>query len=322
MSARKTTRSEQTTPDDRHFPKNMTFLGKEAYCFAADSSTPEAGVPSKLGKNQLVELIDLLGKRDFEILISLKHAKYLLTRQIKRLHFYQSNKPQAGLRSATRTMNKLKNYGLVKTFERRIGGSRAGSASFVWCLTEAGQRILDIQNGDYESRRKRSHRYLEPSYIHIRHTLAIAECYVQLVEISRKYPEISFTHVEWEPDCWRPYKYKSNKLQLKPDLFAITNNDGYEDRWFIEIDLKTEAMTVVVDKCKRYYQYLSSGIEQRAHDGVFPITIWIVPDQKRKETMIEVIRATFKNAPNMFAIIVAEEFEDFIRSGADNITLY
>ena len=322
MSGRQTDRIEQMTPESRRFPANMSFVGKEAYCFSADILPTGAEPPRNLGKNQLAELLDKLSDRDFEILISLKYAKYLLTGQIKRLHFSESPKPQVGMRSTTRNMFKLKEYGLVKTFERRIGGIRAGSASYIWCLTEPGQRLLDLRHGEYEPRRTRSHRYLEPSYVHIRHTLAIAECYVQLVEISRKYRKIVFTQVEWEPDCWRPFQHKGHDIQLKPDLFAVTYNDGYEDRWFIEIDLSTEAMTVVMDKCRRYHQYLNSGIEQRQHNGVFPITVWIVPDEQRKQKIIEAIKETFKKAPSMFAVITAEEFEELIRSGASDVTLY
>ena len=322
MSGRQTVRIEQTTPESRRFPANMSFVGKEAYCFAADMLPTGTQPPTRLGKNQLLDLLDKLSNRDFEILISLKHAKYLLTTQIKRLHFSDSPKPQVGLRSTTRNMHKLREYGLVKTFKRRIGGIRAGSASYIWCLTEPGQRLLDLQLGEYDPRRARSHRYLEPSYIHVRHTLAIAECYVQLVEISRKYKKIVFAAVEWEPNCWRPFQYKGHDIQLKPDLFAVTYNNGFEDRWFIEIDLSTEAMPVVMDKCRRYHQYLNSGIEQRQHDGVFPITVWIVPDQQRKQKMIEAINESFKKTPNIFAVIAAEEFEELIRSGANNVTLY
>ena len=71
-------------------------------------------------------------------------------------------------------------------------------------------------------------------------------------------------------------------------------------------------MPVVMDKCKRYHQYLNSGIEQRQHNGVFPITVWIVPDEQRKQKMIEAIKETFKKAPSMFAVITAEEFEELM----------
>ena len=83
MSGRQTDRIEQMTPESRRFPANMSFAGKEAYCFSADILPTGAEPPRNLGKNQLAELLDKLSDRDFEILISLKYAKYLLTGQIK-----------------------------------------------------------------------------------------------------------------------------------------------------------------------------------------------------------------------------------------------
>ena len=38
--------------------------------------------------------------------------------------------------------------------------------------------------------------------------------------------------------------------------------------------------------------------------------------------MIEAIKENFKKAPSMFAVITAEEFEELIRSGASDVTLY
>lgn len=244
-TGRPTDRIAEATPESRRFPANMSFNGKDDYRLSAESlPTPEAGT-SRHGRLQLLELIDQLGERDFEILISLKSAKYLLTGQVKRLHFTDASSDTAAMRAAVRAMRKLERYGLVKTFKRRIGGLRAGSGSLVWCLTESGQRLLNLR--DHTEQSRRSHRYLEPSYVHLRHTLAIAECYVQLVELSRIHKKIVLASVEWEPESWRPYTHNGHSLQLKPDLFAVTYNGGYEDRWFIEIDLNTEALPVVID---------------------------------------------------------------------------
>src|SRR5699024_10042905 len=138
---------------------------------------------NKVSEGRLLGRRECLVPRHLEILDSLRSAKYLLTGQIQRLHVPVVKSPSGAIRNTSNTMRKLKSYGLVKTFQRRIGGARAGSSSLIWCLTEAGQRFLNARDGLESTRR--SHRYLEPSYVHIRHTLAIAECYVQLVEISR-----------------------------------------------------------------------------------------------------------------------------------------
>ncbi|MBQ9321350.1 MAG: replication-relaxation family protein [Eubacterium sp.] len=314
MTDRPTDRIGETTPESRRFPANMSFKGKDDYRITAESlPIPEEEPPGRLGKRQLLEFIDRLGERDFEILISLRHAKYLMTGQIQRLHIPDASTPAAAMRAAAKNMNKLKGYGLVRTFNRRIGGIRAGSASYVWHLTEAGYRLLDLKERAYTT--DRSRRHLEPSFIHMKHTIAIAECYVQLVEISRKAKNLVLNTVEWEPDCWRPYRDNGHDLQMKPDLFVVTYNGGYEDRWFIEMDLNTEALPVVIDKCARYHQYFRTGIEQRQNE-VFPITVWIVPDENRKQKIIDGLAERFINAPKLFVVITPDEFEHLIRHGA------
>ena len=307
--------------EDRRFPDNMSFKGKEDYRIQAESLPPDpADAPTRLGRSQLIELIDRLSERDFEILLTLKKSKYLLTGQVQRLHIPVSATYATAMQNTVNNMRKLRKLGLVKTFDRRIGGVRAGSSSFVWCLTEAGQRLLDLK--ECVEPTGRSHRYLEPSYAHMKHTLAIAECYVQLIEISRKHKDILLQTIDWEPDCWRPYQNDGHAMQLKPDLAVVTRNAGYIDRWFIEIDMNTEAIPVIVEKCKRYHQYLNTGIEQRQHKGVFPIPVWIVVDDDRKQKIISAIKDNFKKTPHMFVVIKSEEFESLIRNGAKPEQLY
>ena len=299
------------TPEDS---ADQSINGKEDYRIPAVSITPAEGGPrSRCGRNELMELIDRLSERDLAILTSLQSAKYLLTHQIERLHFSESPTKATAIRAAASAMRKLKSYGLVRHFRRSVGGVRAGSGSYIWHLTEAGQRLLDLKNNNEQTRR--GHRYLEPSYLHIKHTLAISECYVQLVLLGRDSRKITIKDIEWEPDCWRPYTKDARDQVLKPDLFAVVNNGGYEDRWFIEIDLSTESMPVVMDKCKRYYQYYQTGIEQKKYE-IFPVTVWIVPDERRRSLMQDAIKETFASAGKLFVVILAEEFTSLIRNGA------
>ena len=69
-------------------------------------------------------------------------------------------------------------------------------------------------------------------------------------------------------------------------------------------------------KCKRYHQYLRTGIEQREHE-VFPVTIWVVPSIDRKQKLIDALDNTFKKQPKLFVIITADEFDSLIKNGAD-----
>lgn len=83
-----------------------------------------------------------------------------MTGQIQRLHFYDSKSIKAARAATTRTMRRLRATGLVSSFERKIGGVRAGSASYVWHLTEGGMRFINLKDAFDEPRR----RFIEPSY--------------------------------------------------------------------------------------------------------------------------------------------------------------
>ena len=109
-------------------------------------------------------------------------------------------------------------------------------------------------------------------------------------------------------------------LSLKPDLYAKITSSEFEDCYFFEIDLSTESPSKVVEKCKKYHEYYRSNIEQQ-ESGVFPITVWIVPDDARKKSLIRHIREEFKGQPKLFAVITSSELETLIRFGGDKDTL-
>ncbi len=312
---RPTFRSDEYADDSPDISAQKPFKGSDPYRHVAVAySTSEEAIPIgvRVGKNQLEKYSEELTERDREILASLKKCKFLLTGQIQRLHIIDASTQKAARRAAARELRKLKDYGLVATLERRIGGSRAGSGSLIWHLTEAGERFLVMDNPEQYTRR----RYLEPSRMFLKHSLAISECYVQLVEICRRTPGLTLLTADWEPDCWRPYSHHGNTVQLKPDLFFATKCGEYEDRWFVEIDLATESPTTILRKCERYHDYYKTNLEQRKH-GVFPVTMWLVPDKARKEVLRTAISEAYKKSTKMFLVIMPDELEELIVRGFD-----
>ncbi len=257
---------------------------------------------------------DRLSDRDNRILDTLRKLDFMTTNQIQRLFILDSASPDTAARTSRRAMAKLRDYGLVQNLGRRIGGIRAGSSATIWHLSEAGYRYLDL-----DSENKVRKRQLEPSITYLNHILSVAECYTQLHEICRDTTTLS--HISVEPECWRPYRGRGKVIQLKPDLFAITKTDGYEDRWFIEMDLDTESANVISTKCDRYRDYYKANIEQR-NSGVFPVVLWIVPTIKRKEKLQEVIKASQKTALKMFLIITPNELKTLITQGFESYGLY
>lgn len=251
---------------------------------------------TRLSRRKLEKMAKASSARDLDVLITLGDCRYATTSQLTRLHFTGNATPKAATRAANRALAKLQEYRLISALDRRIGGVRAGSSDFVWSLTNGGSRLLNLDTEEDEPRRRR----FDPSPRFVEHTLATTELYVQLCGISG----VTVTTAHFEPLCWRD--------RLKPDMFAVTTDGEYEDHWFFEIDLNTEAPCRIAQKCEQYEEYYRSGAEQ-----VFPLVVWIVPDAKRQASIREQITQskTLKHK-NIFTVITPDELEGLVRKGA------
>lgn len=69
-------------------------------------------------------------------------------------------------------------------------------------------------------------------------------------------------------------------------------------------------------KCKQYIQYFNTGIEQRENE-IFPLVIWIVPDEKRKLAILNRIKEDLNAYWELFTVVTLEELPDFIQGGRD-----
>ena len=202
----------------------------------------------------------------------------------------------------------------VKLIKTSSENDEKGSATVTTKTRRSGEVsvIVEPQPRSGCSVKNVRYRYLEPSFSNLRHTIAVAECYVQLVELTREYPLLKITEVQWEPECWRPYEFRGEKGILKPDLFVVTEDIGYENRWFIELDLNTEGLPSIVEKCRRYQLLYQTGSEQKAH-GIFPYTLWITTDEGRRNRMQEAINEAFGKSARMFRVITADEFRNVMK---------
>jgi hypothetical protein len=264
---------------------------------------------NRISKKQIFALSERLSEKDREILLSVQRCRYLTSKHIQRLHFTNLSTQTVAIRAANLILRKLREYGLIGTLARRIGGVRAGSNSYVWRLEPAGHTLLHITSNDTA----RKHRF-EPSVRFLSHTLHVSDIYVSMVELCRR-RDISLVRMETEPDCWRRHMSASGRpATLMPDLYAVTRAGGYQDSWFIEIDLDTEAMPQIRNKCDRYIRYYQTGVEQK-QNKVFPYIVWIAPDGKRKAN----IRGQFpeKHVDKLFLVIEPHELEPLIAGGVE-----
>ena len=256
----------------------------------------------------------ILNKTDTKLLNLLHQANYLTTKQIGRAIFGDKVTPSTATRRANRATLNLKRIGYLKHLDRRVGGVRAGSSSYVWCLSNNGSDALSQLNQSIKITKRRSY---EPTENHLEHTLAIAELYIQLIEINREDPSFEIEDTEFEPKCWRSYSdIGGTPIFLKPDLFAKVIDQEYENYYFFELDRSSTSLTRVVNKAKQYIRYYNLGIEQRVN-GVFPFVVWVVPDDKRKYSVAHRINSELDNYTELFVVITLDEFKGFVGSNTE-----
>lgn len=266
-----------------------------------------------IGKRQLEQIQNRLSEKDIEILKDLLVYRFLTTRQITRIHFSSKVTPIASARAANRALAKLGSFNLISSLKRRIGGVRAGSASFVWAITDAGARLLHMS--DPEKYQASRHRIAEPSNIFLAHTLMVSEICLTFIEAVRE-GIISTVDIEHEPRCWREFISKDGaKSTLKPDLAIATADDKFEDRWFIEADCGTEPLSRIGRTCIRYQDYCDSGAEQRV-SGVFPAVVWVTPSMDRRDAIAGRIRAEKGLRAQIFRVVALPDLGNLIVKGA------
>jgi hypothetical protein len=136
------------------------------------------------------------------------------------------------------------------------------------------------------------------------HSLEVAEWYVQLVEAERT-GLIELTHFAAEPRSWRRYvAAHGNQATLKPDAVVHVLRGGWEERWFLEIDRATEHLPAVKRQLDQYVAYWRTGVEQHASDGLFPKVLWIVPDDRRYNQLIEAFGRLAPEAWPLFQVAI------------------
>ena len=259
-------------------------------------------VPTRIGRAQLQAIAERLDTTDRELLALLAAHRYATTRQLAQITELpgQYGSARSALRQTSRRLRRQHGLGLVDHLARRIGGTRAGSAGYVWYLTAAGQRLTGEGRG---ARR----RFQEPSPLFLAHTLAITQARV-VIEQAIHAVGGRLARLRTEPACWRSWLRLGGALGwLKPDLEAITATDtGAEDHWLLEVDLDTEHPARLLAKCHDYQAHLASGTFQAQH-GYYPQVVWLLTNQARAGRLAEQIAADQTLTPGLFKITAAPE---------------
>jgi len=260
----------------------------------------------RLGSRQLERMGESLSGRDLEILLTVSQFRLATARQVEELHFRGGDgSAMTKARTARGVLERLTTAGLLSRLERRVGGVRAGSASYVYAASNLTQRLLHPE----EPRQRLG----EPSAFFASHTLAITESFVGLRQAEQR-GELEVIEVETEPTCWRAFTGNGGgAITLKPDLFVAIGAGDYEHRWFIEVDLGTEHRPTLQRKAQTYVGYWQTGEEQTRH-GVFPQVLWKAPTEARVERIRSALAEVL--APNgLFVVTTAEQIAAAVVGG-------
>ena len=260
-----------------------------------------------IGRVGFDDLLGELSGRDLAIVGQVADLRLMTGRQIEAVHFPlgEHETASAAARASRRCLGRLARDRLLIRLERRVGGIRAGSGSFIYALGPVGHRVL--------RRDQPRPRYREPSTTFVDHTLAIAQLIVD-VTLAARTGGLDVLGCQPEPRSWRQFTSPSGLTVLRPDLFASIGVGEMEHRWFCEIDRGTEHLPALLRKCRLYESYYATGTEQAAH-GVFPRVCWLVPDMRRAERLRNAIKGDRHLTDALFVVATTNRALEVLQGG-------
>jgi hypothetical protein len=267
-------------------------------------------------------LIADMTERDYAVLHDVEKYRLLTTKHVQRLRFDGAHPTGvAAARACNRTLARLRDAGVLHALQRQIGGARAGSAGFVWYVGPAGERLLRSRNpGMHRGRRN----YREPSRHFVDHTLAISELAVLATEAARQHGPSGWEilDLQTEPASWQESLSRFGAVQvLKPDLRLVTASGDYEHHWFIEVDMASEHLPVIVRQCTAYEAFRATGRYQATH-GLFPAVVWVVPTEQRCAQLRARLAADKRIDPQLFTVVTPDEVINLLRVGAKEYSAF
>lgn len=265
-----------------------------------DFSPPKQSPRSRanyITPDRLYRIHERMTETDWLLLSFTSECRLASGSQLIRRYWLTNERDDARARAGRRALKRLADWRVLDPLPRRIGGERAGSSGMVYTVGVAGVKLL-------ARRGQPANRLEAPGALYVAHTLACTELVVALDE-ARRSGTLDVIEVQSEPACWRTFLAGiGGRITLKPDLFIRVAIPGsaYEDRWYVEADLATEATGTVLAKAKRYLAHYRSGAER-----VHPKVLWAVPDARRAERIQSALGRLPAEAQRMFRVCLLNE---------------
>lgn len=253
---------------------------------------------------RLQQLRGSLTDRDWQMISTLSRVRVATSAQLIALHLADLER-----RRALRRLAALVTRRVLTRVPRSVGGPGGGSKGHVYALDVAGQRLADQTQG------MRPRRPWALGLAFLNHSVAVTEVYVRIV-LAERAGDLRLVRFQGEPSSWRSFHGVGGaRVTLKPDAYVVVQIGGYEDHWFLEVDLGTEHVPALARKLAVYRGYWQSGTEQARHE-VFPRVLWLVQDQRRAEVLRSVMRRQPGEASGLFDVATFSEAVARLRQGA------
>jgi hypothetical protein len=91
------------------------------------------------------------------------------------------------------------------------------------------------------------------------------------------------------------------------------SGDDFDDYWYVEIDMGTESLPVLLRKSRTYEEYRRTGRAQAEH-GVFPRVLWMLPTETRAARLRAGIAAEPRLSDRLFICITSGELVSTLRN--------
>jgi hypothetical protein len=163
---------------------------------------------------------------------------------------------------------------------RRATGDKGGAGAYVYQLGRAGRLLLDVEG--------------RPSPNVSNHALLIADTYLEL----RRAEKVGVLVVKrWDVELPVP-------PAVRADLYAVLDfpQQQRSSRYFLEIDLGTEAPVRIREKVAGYW-----AAAQATDEEYFPYVVFVVRQQERKTELSRLFRRLPEEQQEMMRVVLLGE---------------
>ena len=249
-------------------------------------------------------LAERLSERDWQIIEAVNRVRMINGNQLERLCFAAlTGHVRAVVRG--RVLRRLVTWRILMVLPRRIGGALHGSSGSVYALDTVGARLCAERQAATETLQRVRHSSV-PTERSVRHTLAVSELYVGLIEHARGQGAqlVSFAA---EPAAWWPNGIGG---VLKPDAYACLAQGNVRDHWWIEVDLATESLPTLKRKLQAYLDFVERG--QLGPGNLVPRVLVSGSTVARYAALRSVIARLPTPAEGLFVALTSHEAPSFL----------